>query len=72
MTGELQVMDPTGHTSVKWDASNPDDVAAAKIIFEEMRAKGYSAFTTGQRGKRLTEFDASAEKVVLIPQLVGG
>lgn len=72
---EMQVMDPTGHTTVKWDPKSPDEVEVAKAVFKKMRKKGYSAFRTkltGGKGERMDEFDPSAKNLILIPQLVGG
>jgi hypothetical protein len=68
----MQILDPTGHTSVKWDADVPAEVEAARKVFTEMTAKGYHAFRAGKNGARMREFDPSAEKVVLVPHLVGG
>jgi hypothetical protein len=68
----MQVLDPTGHTSVKWDADKLAEVEVARKIFDEMTAKGYSAFRAGKNGARMTTFDPTAEKVVLVPHLRGG
>lgn len=71
----MQVMDPTGHTSVEWNADNHDEVEAARSTFETMTGKGYQAFSVNRRGQqdeRMRTFDPSAEKILLIPQLRGG
>lgn len=73
MQNAMQVMDPTGHTTVKWDPDNPDDVAAAEATFDEMTAKGFNAFRVAPGpGARLKKFDPSAMEMILVPQLVGG
>ena len=72
---QMQVMDPTGHTTVRWDPNDPDEVEVAEATFKEMTARGYSAFrveTVEQKGARLSAFDPTATKMILIPQLVGG
>lgn len=72
---EMQVMDPTGHTTVSWNPKNDNEVEAARKVFKKMTKKGYSAFRTGfagRKGERLNEFDPDAKNLILIPQLVGG
>ena len=72
---EMQVMDPTGHTSLKWSPGNEAEVEAAATVFRKMRKKGYSAFYTGfggRKGERMDEFDPDAKQFILIPHLVGG
>lgn len=72
---EMQVMDPTGHTQVHWSPSDVDEVKTAREVFDKMRKKGYRAFYAGRFGSkkgRMDEFDPGAEKLILIPQLVGG
>ena len=71
----MQIMDPTGHTTVSWSVDNAAEVEIARTAFDEMTRKGYQAFRVnkaGGQGTRMTEFDASAEEMLLIPQLVGG
>ena len=75
MLHEMEVMDPTGHTTVAWDPTQSTEVEAARSTFNEMTAKGYQAFRVGKRGQqadRLTNFDAAAEQMILVPQLRGG
>lgn len=77
MLSEMQVMDKTGHTTVNWDPDNDSEVRAARDTFDAMKAKGYSAFyvkskVVDQQGRRMDTFDRQAEKVILVPPLVGG
>jgi hypothetical protein len=72
---EMQVMDPSGHTSVKWSAVDDEETEVAKATFDAMTARGYRAFhITGEggKGRRMTSFDPAAEAIILIPHLVGG
>lgn len=73
---EMQVMDPTGHTVVKWSPKNSTEVDAARETFNALRAKGYSAFRvdkeTKNQGARLDTFDPKAKKMIMVPQLRGG
>lgn len=73
--GKMDVMDPTGHTEIKWSSNSADETAIARQTFEAMTAKGYQAFRVNNRGgqsERLREFDPDAERMLLIPQLKGG
>lgn len=76
MHGTMQVMDQTGHTEVTWDSDSADEVRIARETFNTMvKDKKYNAFRVrkgGGQGERISEFDASAEKMLLIPHLVGG
>lgn len=72
---QMQIMDPTGHTTTAWDPAVPDEVAAARATFDAMTAKGYRAFHVGRRGQQdrpMGTFDPAAEQMILIPQLRGG
>lgn len=73
---EMQVMDQSGHMTIQWSPGNPDEVSNARQVFEEYtREKGYSAFTVrgdNQQGSRISSFDPSATKMMLVPQLRGG
>lgn len=72
----MEILDPSGHTEITWDADNMQEVATARAMFEAMTAKGYQAFRPGaekgQRGGRVNAFDPTIERLVLFPQLQGG
>lgn len=73
MQHALQVMDPTGHTTVNWDPGDEDSVAVAAATFKEMTAKGYNAFRVAPGpGVKMKTFDPTAEKMILVPHLAGG
>ena len=66
-----------GDQRVMWDRNNPDEVAAARHTFEELVGKKkYSAFMAegkkGDQGRRLTEFDPDAERIILVRANQGG
>lgn len=72
---KMEVMDPTGHTSISWDADVEIEVSIARSAFDEAIKKGYQAFEVrgdDQKGARMHTFDPGAEKILLIPQLKGG
>lgn len=74
--GELAIMDrQEGDLKVIWDAGNDDEVEAARAQFDELRSKGYLAYTVEERGRKGTQirkFDPSAEKIILAPPVRGG
>ena len=72
---ELAIIDTTGDTKVIWDANNADEVEAARATFEKLTKKGYKAFSVKDNGKEkdlIKSFDASLEKIILVPPIVGG
>ena len=75
--GVLQIMDPA-HGDIKqiWDPTKPDEVAAARETFNNLRKKNYLAFRVvgkdGDKGEQIREFDPSAGAYIMAPQLVGG
>ena len=73
--GELAVMDRTGDTKVMWAAENEDEVANAKRTFDDLKKKGYMAYSVkrnGDKGEQVREFDATAEKLIMAPPMQGG
>lgn len=75
MQHSMAVMDHTGHSEISWDPDDADSVASARAIFDSVRAKGHSIFRVkgkGKIGERLTAFDPSAERLTVVPHLVGG
>ncbi len=74
-TGQLCVLDQTGDTKVMWNRANPDEVDAARDTFNKLRKKGHIAYAVkpdGGQGAVVTEFDASLEKIILAPAVIGG
>lgn len=74
-TGELCVMDRTGDTKMIWNPNNTDEVEAAQATFDRLKKKGYLAYKVtagGEKGEVITRFDASAEKIIMAPPVVGG
>lgn len=75
----MNILDTSGHTSVGWNPDNEAEVNIARAAFDDAIRRGYQAFhvredATGQakQGTRMREFDPTAEKMMLIPQLRGG
>lgn len=74
-SGELCVMDHTGDTKLIWNPNNTDETEAARELFNKLKKKKYLAYTVkanGDKGEVITEFDPSAEKIIMAPPVVGG
>lgn len=74
---EMRIMDPEeGDLRVEWDKNDSTQVAAAEEAFRKASKKGnlifYETKKDGTKGKRITEFDAAAERIVGMPMVVGG
>lgn len=73
---ELRIMDKdAGDLKVIWNKDNQDEVEAAKNQFNSLIKKGFTAYSVdkkGDAGKKVTEFDPDAEKIIMVPKMVGG
>lgn len=73
--GQLRIMDGQGDTKLIWDADNDDEVANARRTFDDLLAKGFTAYDVkndADKGERVRKFDADAEKLILVPRMAGG
>ena len=74
-TGTLNILDDTGDSRIQWDKNNPEQVAAARARFDELKAKGYLAYrvdANARQGEVLNQFDPDAQRIVLHSRMVGG
>lgn len=74
MTATLSVTDHTGDTRIEWDKEDEASVAIAHASYLKAKEKGHMAYREGADGDRtqLHAFDPDAERIVMLPQLVGG
>jgi len=75
MKRELAIMNGSGDTKLIWDSENEDEVENAKETFNKLTKKGYAAFSVSKRGDKdeiIKKFDPNAEKIILVPPMVGG
>ena len=72
----FRVLGESGDTKIIWDKRKEDEVDAAKATFKALTKKGYRAFHVtgkdGEKGEEMKEFDATAERLILVPQMSGG
>ena len=73
---ELRILDKdAGDLKVIWDKDNSDEVCAAESQFNSLTKKGFLAYSVtakGEKGKMIKDFDPDAEKIIMIPKIVGG
>jgi hypothetical protein len=75
LISHLIVLDETGDSRVQWDRNNPEQVAAARARFDELKAKRYLAYkvdASGNQGEVINKFDPSAERIILHTPMIGG
>ena len=73
---ELSLMCSLGDWKLLWDPNNKTEVAQAKVAFDKLRKKSYLAFKANddwkKEGEQITEFDPTATRILMAPQLRGG
>lgn len=75
--GEIAVLGRAGDTRLTWDKSKQDEVAAARKMFDDLKAKGYMAFTVvekavGDKGEQIHSFNPDAGKIIMAAPMRGG
>ena len=73
--GMLCALDDTGDTRLQWDPAKPEEVVNAQSRFDELKKKGYMAYSVnakGDQGAVLKDFDPKAERIIMHSQMVGG
>lgn len=71
----LSKMDGSGDSKFMWSADNQDEIDAAEKMFTELKAKGYLAYkvdANGDKAEVIHQFDETAEKIIMSPQIIGG
>lgn len=72
----IEIMDPTGDTKLIWDASSDDEVDNARRTFDDLKGKGFIAYSVkgkrGEKGEVLQAFDPDAERIIMAPPMQGG
>ena len=75
--GEMRIMGTVGDEKLTWDHADDIQIQTAKKKFQELLSKGYKAFISkdiaGQKkGEQITEFDPTAERLIMVPAMAGG
>lgn len=69
--GIMRVLTKNGDDRITWDRGNEEEIAEAITKFDELKAKGYTAFSVtsdGKKGHEIDLFDPGAEEVLMVPQ----
>lgn len=72
---ELREISLRGDSKLMWDVDNEAEVAAARNLFDELKSKGYTAFSVAKGGEEnqiIDEFDPDGEKIIMVPPIRGG
>jgi len=72
---EMQWLSEKGDTKLIFDPDNKDEVKAAEAQFDDLIAKGFTAYEVekdGNQGKKMKSFKAKAGRIILVPKLKGG
>lgn len=74
MLNAMQVLDPSGHTTVEWDTDDEATIAAAEAQFTTLRHDGYVAYSITEAGSEeiANRFDPNVRELVMTPALAGG
>lgn len=73
--GQMRIMDGTGDTKIIWDKSKKAEVDNAKNTFDDLKKKGYLAYTVeddGKAGEVVNRFNKNLEMIILAPPMAGG
>lgn len=74
--GVLIIPDRTGDAKLMWNRGNPDEIAVARAAFDTALGRGSMIYKAvgkeGTRGEQVRQFDETAERLIVVPQLVGG
>ena len=73
--GVMCKLDGTGDTKVMWDPQNEDEVEVAEEQFDALIERGFTAYAVkkdGEKGRKITKFDAKAGKIIMVPGMQGG
>jgi hypothetical protein len=61
-----------GDVQITWDKSNAEDVSKARKIFNDLKDKGYRAFSGKKLDQTLRAFDPEVDRIAMLPPIVGG
>lgn len=72
----MAIQDETGDTKILWSKDNEDEVDNARRTFNDMKKKGYTAFSVvgkkGEQGEQMRDFDPDAERIIFTKPAQGG
>jgi hypothetical protein len=72
--GVMCTLNQEGDTQIRWDRGLASEVEHARQAFDN-RPRGYVAYRVtegGKKGEVISDFDPTAEKIILAPPMKGG
>lgn len=73
---ELAILDRTGDWKLEWNPKSALEVEQMRKTFDhnvkDKRFMAYRMDKDGKRKEQITVFDPEAERIVLVPPMVGG
>lgn len=73
--GEMRILCSEGDLKVVWTEDVEAEIEAARKQFNDLKKKGYKAYYVkdkGRKGDLMERFDAEAQKMILVPAIMGG
>lgn len=64
-----------GDDEIRWDLTNPNEVAIARTAFDQFKADGFLAYSSDVKdgpAEVIQSFDPLAAEIVMTPQIIGG
>lgn len=74
-SGEMCIMDASGHQRLKWHMGKQDEIAQVRASFDRLLTEGYTAFGSSKRSApkhAIMAFDPTMEELIMVPRIVGG
>jgi len=71
----MKILCESGDDRIIWDKENGKEAKEAKAKFEELLKKGYTAYSvdvSGNKNRKIEEFDIDAEEILMIPPTAKG
>lgn len=71
----LAIMGKEGDTKMTWSPDSETEVDEARRSFDNLKRKGYQAYSVnedGSKGRQLDTFDSKAARIIMAPQIRGG
>lgn len=71
----MKILCQNGDDRIIWDKENGKEAKEAKAKFEELLKKGYTAYSvdvSGNKNRKIDEFDIDAEEILMVPPTAKG
>ncbi|MBE3085861.1 MAG: hypothetical protein IMZ64_06555 [Bacteroidetes bacterium] len=71
----MKILCEKGDERLVWDKENGKEAKEAKAKFEDLIAKGHTAYSvdsSGKKNRKIEEFDVDAEEILMVPKTAKG